>query len=142
VEAVHYFDSWKNKFLPLPLKIRSGYWVNGKMSWNYWQLPTPLYCPGLPMALLEAMMAGLPVIATRVQGVEEVIENGVQGFLVPLENSEELSKAILQLLSNPDQSRKMGIAASSRIMQGYTTDQMCEKYLQVIMRLVHKIPRQ
>ena len=90
---------------------------------------------GLPMALLEAMMAGLPVIATRVQGVEEVIEDGVHGFLVPLENSEELSKAILQLLSDPDQCQRMGIAASSRILQGYTTDQMCEKYLRVVTRL-------
>jgi glycosyltransferase involved in cell wall biosynthesis len=91
---------------------------------------------GLPIALLEAMMAGLPVIATRVQGVEEVIENGVQGFLVPLENSEELSKAILQLLSDPDQRRKMGFAASSRIMQGYTMDQMCEKYLEAVTSLI------
>jgi len=95
---------------------------------------------GLPMALLEAMMAGLPVVAARVQGVDEVIENGAQGLLVPLENPEELSKAILQLLRYPDQCRKMGIAASARIMQGYTTDQMCEKYLQVIMRLAHHIP--
>jgi glycosyltransferase involved in cell wall biosynthesis len=90
---------------------------------------------GLPLALLEAMMAGLPVIATRVQGVEEVIENGVQGFLVPLENPEELAKSILKLLSKPDQCRQMGIAASARIMQGYTTDQMCEKYLRVILKL-------
>lgn len=90
---------------------------------------------GLPMALLEAMMAGLPVIATRVQGVEEVIENGVQGFLVPLENPEELSKAILQLLDGSVQRSAMGLAASSRIMQSYTTDQMCEKYLSVIQKL-------
>jgi glycosyltransferase involved in cell wall biosynthesis len=91
---------------------------------------------GLPMALLEAMMAGLPVVATQVQGVEEVIENGVQGFLVPLENPEELSKAILQLLRDPDQCRRMGLAASSRIIQGYTTDQMCEKYLNIVTRLI------
>ncbi len=91
---------------------------------------------GLPMALLEAMMAGLPVIASRVQGVEEVIENGVQGLLVPLENPEELSKAILQLLNNPDQRRKLGLAASFRIMQGYTTEQMCENYLKVVNRLI------
>lgn len=89
---------------------------------------------GLPMALLEAMMAGLPVIATRVQGVEEVVENGVQGILVPLESPEELAKAILQLLSDSDQCSRMGLTASARIMQGYTTSQMCEKYLQVIRK--------
>jgi glycosyltransferase involved in cell wall biosynthesis len=97
---------------------------------------------GLPMALLEAMMAGLPVIATKVQGVEEVIEDGVHGILVPLESPEELSKAILQLLGDPERRRKMGIAASSRIVQGYTTDRMCEKYLQLIMRLSNFDSRQ
>jgi len=91
---------------------------------------------GLPMALLEAMMAGLPVIATRVQGVDEVIEDGVQGLLVPLENPIELSKAILQLLNNPQQCRKMGLAASARILQEYTTGQMCQKYLGVIESLL------
>lgn len=90
---------------------------------------------GLPMALLEAMMAGLPVIAARVQGVEEVIKDGVHGFLVSLEDAQQLSKAILQLLNNPAQRQAMGLAASSRITQGYTTEQMCEKYLGVIQRL-------
>lgn len=96
---------------------------------------------GLPMALLEAMMAGLPVIAARVQGVEEVIEHGTQGLLVPLENPEELSKAILQLLNDPDQRRKMGLAASARILQGYTTDSMCHDYLRVIENLLSKTSR-
>jgi glycosyltransferase involved in cell wall biosynthesis len=93
---------------------------------------------GLPMALLEAMMAGLPVVAARVQGVDEVIENGVQGLLVPLESPEELSKAILQLLQDPTRRRQMGLAASARIMQGYTTDQMCEKYLRAVEKFLAK----
>jgi len=90
------------------------------------------------MALLEAMMAGLPVVAARVQGVDEVIENGVQGLLVPLESPEELSKAILQLLQDPTRRRQMGLAASARIMQGYTTDQMCEKYLRAVEKILAK----
>ena len=87
---------------------------------------------GLPMALLEGMMAGLPVIATRVEGVDEVVEPGTHGLLVPLESPTELAQAILQLLRSPQDRQRMGAAARERVMNSYTTDRMCESYLQVI----------
>jgi glycosyltransferase involved in cell wall biosynthesis len=87
---------------------------------------------GLPMALLEAMMAGLPVIAARVEGVDEVVEHGAHGLLVPLESPAELARAILQLLGSPQERARMGKAARERVMTSYTTDRMCEQYLQVI----------
>lgn len=87
---------------------------------------------GLPMALLEAMMAGLPVVAARVEGVEDVVEPGVHGLLVPLESPAELARAILQLLGSPQERARMGKAARERVMTSYTTDRMCEQYLQLI----------
>lgn len=87
---------------------------------------------GLPMALLEGMMAGLPVIATRVEGVDEVVQPGEHGLLVPLESPVELAQAILQLLRSPQDRQRMGAAARERVLNSYTTDRMCESYLQVI----------
>lgn len=87
---------------------------------------------GLPMALLEGMMAELPVIATRVEGVDEVVRPGEHGLLVPLESSSELAQAILQLLRSPAERRRMGAAARERVLGAYTTDHMCAAYLQVI----------
>lgn len=87
---------------------------------------------GLPMALLEGMMAGLPVIAARVEGVEEVVQPGEHGLLVPLESPEELAQAILQLLHSPEDRQRMGKAARERVLSSYATDRMCESYLQVI----------
>lgn len=87
---------------------------------------------GLPMALLEGMMAGLPIIATRVEGVDEVVRPGEHGLLVPLESSAELAQAILQLLRSPADRQRMGAAARERVLGDYTTDRMCEAYLQVI----------
>lgn len=87
---------------------------------------------GLPMALLEGMMAGLPVIATRVEGVDEVVRPGEHGLLVPLESPMELAQAILQLLRSPADRQRMGAAARERVLSSYTTDRMCEAYLQVI----------
>jgi glycosyltransferase involved in cell wall biosynthesis len=84
---------------------------------------------GLPIALLEAMSAGLPVIATRVEGVDEVVEEGVQGVLVKPESTEELVKAILQLSKDATQRHRMGDAARLRVLERYTVDSMCEQYL-------------
>lgn len=84
---------------------------------------------GLPMALLEGMMAGLPVIATRVEGVDEVVQSGVHGLLVPTESPDELAKAILQLCRDPEMRHRMGSAAGKRVRDAYTTDRMCEQYL-------------
>lgn len=89
---------------------------------------------GLPMALLEGMMASLPVIATRVEGVEEVIMDGRQGLLVPLEDPIALTQAILQLLNDPERRALMGSAARNRVFEGYTTERMCEQYLAVILK--------
>ncbi|NWF64539.1 MAG: glycosyltransferase family 4 protein [Chloroflexi bacterium] len=87
---------------------------------------------GLPMALLEGMMAGLPVIATRVEGVDEVVQPGEHGLLAPLESPAELAQAILQLLGSPQDRQRMGAAARERVLSSYTTDRMCEAYLRVI----------
>ncbi|MDO8755671.1 MAG: glycosyltransferase family 4 protein, partial [Anaerolineales bacterium] len=91
---------------------------------------------GLPMALLEAMMAGLPVVATRVEGVEEVVEDGVHGLLVPPENPVELAKAILQLSNAPELRRRMGEAAKQHILNSFTTDHMCQQYLDVMRKYI------
>lgn len=89
---------------------------------------------GLPMALLEGMMAGLPVIATRVEGVDEVVRPGEHGLLVPLESPAELAQAILQLTRLPADRQRMGAAARERVLSSFTTDRMCEAYLQVIKK--------
>lgn len=86
---------------------------------------------GLPIALLEAMSAGLPVIATRVEGVDEVVEEGVHGVLVQPESTEELAKAILQLSKDAAQRQRMGSAARLRVLERYTVDRMCERYLKL-----------
>lgn len=86
---------------------------------------------GLPISLLEAMSAGSPVIATRVEGVDEVVEEGVHGMLVQPESTEELVKAILQLSRDAAQRQRMGSAARLRVLERYTVDRMCERYLKL-----------
>lgn len=91
---------------------------------------------GLPVSLLEAMGMGLPVVATRVEGVEEVVQHGVQGLLVPPEDSDALAASLEELIGQPDLRNSMGMAARHRIEECYTADIMCEKYLHLMLQLM------
>jgi glycosyltransferase involved in cell wall biosynthesis len=84
------------------------------------------------MALLEAMEAALPVVATKVEGVDEVVENDVQGLLVPPEDAPALAQAILRLVKDAPLRKKMGARARKRVQAHYTTDVMCQQYLQIM----------
>jgi glycosyltransferase involved in cell wall biosynthesis len=86
---------------------------------------------GLPIALLEAMSAGLPVIATRVEGVDEVVQAGIHGVLVKPESAGELAEAILQLSTDAEIRQHMGEASRLRVLDSYTIDRMCERYLEI-----------
>jgi len=90
---------------------------------------------GLPVALLEAMDAGLPIIATRVEGVEEVIQDDDHGILVPPEDARALANSIGKLIEDPGRRRRMGGAARARVRATYTADIMCEKYLSLMQNL-------
>jgi glycosyltransferase involved in cell wall biosynthesis len=69
---------------------------------------------GLPNVVLEAMAAGVPVVATRVGGTPELIEDGIQGLLVPPRDPGALALAIGSLLAEPRRRRSMGQAGRER----------------------------
>lgn len=94
---------------------------------------------GLPMALLEAMMAGLPIIATQVSGVEEVIENKKHGLLIPTGDVDALAEAILQLTKSQEQRRKMGLISRKHILDNYSISVMANKYIDLILSSKEKI---
>lgn len=66
---------------------------------------------GFPLAAIEALAAGVPLVATRVGSLPEIVRDGVDGILVPPGNPQALAAALSRLLSAPDLSRRMGEAA-------------------------------
>lgn len=82
---------------------------------------------GMPNALMEAMAAGLPVIASRVGGIPELVQDGVQGFLIEPGDCQGLAQALRQLLLDPDLAQKMGRAAQGRITQEFNIEKGCQK---------------
>jgi len=82
---------------------------------------------GLPNTVLEAMAAGLPVIATGVGGTPELVVNGKTGLLVPPANPAALADAITALSENPVARGSMGWAGRQRVQQHFTIEEMVQK---------------
>lgn len=74
---------------------------------------------GIPVVLMEAMSCGLPVIASRLSGIPELIDDGVAGILVNPRDTEGIVAALKRLASDPALRRQMGIAGRARIMRDY-----------------------
>jgi glycosyltransferase involved in cell wall biosynthesis len=104
----------------------------------------PSHKEGLPNAVLEAMAAGLPVIATAVGGVPEIVTEGVTGMLVPPHAPRELANAITRLINDPRLRVRLGTAGRSAAER--LSDASCaarhEAVYQAVHRLVHQaVPR-
>jgi glycosyltransferase involved in cell wall biosynthesis len=82
----------------------------------------PSYAEGMPMALLEAMSWGLPVIATPVGGIPQVVSSEVNGLLVPPGDIDALANALRRLLASPALRQQLGDAARQTIEAGYSLD--------------------
>jgi glycosyltransferase involved in cell wall biosynthesis len=86
---------------------------------------------GMPNALLEAMACGLPCVATRVSGSEDIIEHGVNGLLVESEDYRDMAQALLTLLHNPVLAQKFGQAARKTVERHYSLEQVMDRYIEL-----------
>jgi glycosyltransferase involved in cell wall biosynthesis len=80
----------------------------------------PIWDEGFGLPPLEAMAAGVPVVASRSGAVVETVVHGQTGFLVEKNNAEELAQAMLELLRNPDRRETMGRAGRRRALELFT----------------------
>lgn len=86
---------------------------------------------GLPMAVLEGMASSLPLVATAVGEVPNVVEDGVTGLVVPAEDVDRLTIAIEDLLCDAEKRKRFGAAARRRIEEEFSAERMAHDYLQV-----------
>jgi glycosyltransferase involved in cell wall biosynthesis len=94
----------------------------------------PSYVEGMPMALLEAMSLGLPVIATPVGGVPEIVTHEVDGLLVPPGDSDALAAAIVRLMREPGLRERLGRAARETVAMRFSLDSAVERLLAIYRR--------
>jgi glycosyltransferase involved in cell wall biosynthesis len=96
----------------------------------------PSRSEGLSVALLEAMCAALPILATAVGGNREVIQNGVHGILCPPEDPDALANALNELLVRKDGWSALGSAARARQQQGFSAASMVASYERLLEDMI------
>jgi glycosyltransferase involved in cell wall biosynthesis len=89
------------------------------------------YTEGLPNNILEAMCARLPVIATDVGGVCELVLNGTTGILVPPRNTQALSEAIVALVSDPKRRTVLGSSGRQRVEAEFTIERCVGRFEEI-----------
>ncbi len=86
----------------------------------------PSHTEGLPNAMLEAMAAGLPVVASRVGGVPEIVHERVTGYLADPGDEGSMTESLARLIEHPDLRAEMGAAARRHVERHYSVDRLPE----------------
>lgn len=88
---------------------------------------------GMPNAILEAMAAGLPVVATACSGTEEVVVDGETGFLAGVGDADALTEHVLRCVGDPDLRDRLGKAGRQRVLSEFSFEQMAAGHRRVYL---------
>ena len=105
-------------------------WITGEQKEKLFKR-AGVYClpsknEGMPMSVLEAMAHGIPTIATSVGGVPQVIENGVNGYLMDVDDEKTLSKLLCMLIDDSSLRAEIGMAGRTRITRDFNIDSVID----------------
>ena len=92
----------------------------------------PSLIEGMGSAFVEAFAAGLPIIATPVGGIPDLVKDGVNGFLFKVGNIEQLAEKLRTLLSNKEMAVEMGRKGKELIQSQFSNEKYIQNYLQMI----------
>ena len=95
---------------------------------------------GLGVAVLEAMAAGKPLVATSVGGIPELVEDRVTGLLVPPKNPSALASSISQFISQSGLTQEMGTNAWKRVQRDFTAERMAKKNEEFYYEILNPLP--
>jgi starch synthase (maltosyl-transferring) len=96
----------------------------------------PSLWEGLPNVVLEAMAAGIPTVASRVEGISDLLIDGRTGLIVPPNSPPDLAEAIARMLADPQQARRMAREAQRIVQERFTWQNVVEQYEQTYRELL------
>ncbi|MBI3287600.1 MAG: glycosyltransferase, partial [Chloroflexi bacterium] len=91
---------------------------------------------GTPVSIIEAMAAGVPVVATSVGGVPDLVREGETGFLVKAEDIGGMAAAILELVRNPERAERMGQEGQRLAQENYSVHRLLERTRSLYLELL------
>lgn len=96
-------------------------------------LVVPSIYEGMPLVVLEAMELGVPVVASRVSGIPEVVDEGKTGWLVPPEDPGSLAAALVEVLDGPEEARQRGEAGRCRVEERFRPRHAAAAWRQAVL---------
>ena len=118
-------------------RVRKSMQTFGEQLWpghiKIWEKPAR---PEIPVALMEAMAMGLPVVSTHHSGIPELIENGVSGFLVPEKNVDALFHKLKYLVKYPHLWPELGRRGRSYVEVHYNINKLNDRLVEIYQRLL------
>ena len=90
------------------------------------------------MAVMEAQLSGLPVVATRHEGIPEVVEDGVSGFLVDEGDLQGMAAAMARLIVEPDLAARLGAAGKRRAAANFTARHHLEQIAALLRKVIQE----
>lgn len=98
----------------------------------------PAMDEGFGLVVVEAAAAGLPIVASNVGGIPEIIEHGVNGLLVPPGDPQALAAAIQELIDDPERAKRLGEAARRTAFERFSAEAMAAAYMDLYERLLRE----
>lgn len=108
----------------------------GDLLQRSWGFVLPSRWEGMPNVLLEAMACGLPCVATRVSGSEDIISDGVDGLLVEPEQPAALAWALRRVIEDPELAQRLGAAGRATVVRDYRLRHVAEQCVALYRRLL------
>jgi glycosyltransferase involved in cell wall biosynthesis len=91
---------------------------------------------GMPNTVLEAMACGLPIVGTQASGLQELVHDGVNGYLVPIKDPDALAEALARLIDNGYERRRMGRQSRKLAEREFAWEYIAEQYVRVYERVM------
>jgi glycosyltransferase involved in cell wall biosynthesis len=112
-------------------------WTVAEGAWAYIH---PSAGEGLPLAIMEAMMRGLPVVGTKTAGIPEIVTDEVDGLLVRSGDTDNLARAITRMLTDHQLRDQTAVSARTRAVAEFGLDRMLDRYFDLYDRMSSSSP--